>query len=891
MQFASPNRFRRGRWFSLLAVLILISPFYLVPALTGKIFFYVFRSSFYEQWAPFREFMAHSYRAGFFPLWNPYIFGGMPFWAYAHTMATYPLYIILLAPPSPYGYYAFSLAHAAIMAGSLLLLLHRLGFSPLLCFLGSLSLTATALVQGTMDWESLAVIALLPVIIYAGLRFLETAGKKPLLFLISALAVFFLIGDVEAEIYNLLCAGVFLAAVRAPSRRREKRNLAVGAALAAGALLSAVMWVPLLEYMPHSIRAGGASFSAFQAYHSRLSSGWGGWSPLAWFHPFASPLGWFPIGFAVYHAARSRDRGGRFLFTAAALAFLYINCPIEAVDRLLYRLPLLKFFLSREKMLSGMVLLWGYLCLRGLQDFIRRRNRGEFLALALIAGGFSGVIFFVQRERALLLPLVPGLLALGYLMRRGGRPITERAVSWFLVGLVLTSTHYPQTLITGKRDRLSERTVLPMQEAARRWDTSSRFLCATDYGIGDPILISQIGMIVEWPEIFGWNRVPPLRYMDLIVRIDPTAITYEQGKIKHMGYVVSQVKDNFLRGENWPLRDLLNLKYVFNHNLPLKGLSPYFVSWLLDYREYPRRVVWDQWRDLLVTETPLDFELLVRPGMTLAFALAFDACPECARELPFQVSVRADGTPLLETTESLDCPWGGPGVSKPFTVDLSSVAGAPRKITVAVSSPFRERLQGLRLYQIKILNPGQPLQSVAGGYFELYENREVLPPWFLVNRAALFPDSKHLLDRLAGASREELASVAFLLDHPANRLLQDWLGQAPPVPLPGPAMVKSLEQKPDRARFSVRSPARALLFLSRNSLPGWVCKVNGEEKPIYQADWAFTAVPVDSRTRVLELSYQPWGFRLGLWITLTSLLFPAVLILSNLKKAREAIRE
>ena len=43
------------------------------------------------QWIPFKEFNRWAIAQGYFPLWNPYVFAGMPFLAFSHSQALYPL--------------------------------------------------------------------------------------------------------------------------------------------------------------------------------------------------------------------------------------------------------------------------------------------------------------------------------------------------------------------------------------------------------------------------------------------------------------------------------------------------------------------------------------------------------------------------------------------------------------------------------------------------------------------------------------------------------------------------------------------------------------------------------------------------------------------------------
>src|SRR5665213_2467446 len=69
------------------------------------------------QFAPFREFLKTQLLQGHFPLWNPYIFGGQPFFANPNSMMCYPLNYLTLFLPTAYGISVFYFLHMVI-AGS-----------------------------------------------------------------------------------------------------------------------------------------------------------------------------------------------------------------------------------------------------------------------------------------------------------------------------------------------------------------------------------------------------------------------------------------------------------------------------------------------------------------------------------------------------------------------------------------------------------------------------------------------------------------------------------------------------------------------------------------------------------------------------------------------------
>ena len=48
--------------------------------------------------------------------------------------------------------------------------------------------------------------------------------------------------------------------------------------------------------------------------------------------------------------------------------------------------------------------------------------------------------------------------------------------------------------------------------------------------------------------------------------------------------------------------------------------------------------------------------------------------------------------------------------------------------------------------------------------------------------------------------------------------------------------------------------------------------MNGVETPVHRANYAFSAVELQQGLNIVDFSYEPDSFRIGLWIGLASLL-------------------
>ena len=61
------------------------------------------------------------------------------------------------------------------------------------------------------------------------------------------------------------------------------------------------------------------------------------------------------------------------------------------------------------------------------------------------------------------------------------------------------------------------------------------------------------------------------------------------------------------------------------------------------------------------------------------------------------------------------------------------------------------------------------------------------------------------------------------------------------------------------------------LVTSQPWYPGWHATVNGVEKPIGRANYAFGAVALDAGASEIVLAYDPWSVRLGTWLSCAAL--------------------
>lgn len=97
-----------------------------------------FDNDLLAQFGPWRAFLKDQLAQGHFPLWNPYLLGGQPFFADLQNMMLYPLNYLTLPFSVPMGLSAFFFLHMFLAALGMHLWLKSLGLSENACRVGAL---------------------------------------------------------------------------------------------------------------------------------------------------------------------------------------------------------------------------------------------------------------------------------------------------------------------------------------------------------------------------------------------------------------------------------------------------------------------------------------------------------------------------------------------------------------------------------------------------------------------------------------------------------------------------------------------------------------------------------------------------------------------------------
>jgi Bacterial membrane protein YfhO len=159
------------------------------------------------------------------------------------------------------------------------------------------------------------------------------------------------------------------------------------------------------------------------------------------------------------------------------------------------------------------------------------------------------------------------------------------------------------------------------------------------------------------------------------------------------------------------------------------------------------------------------------------------------------------------------------------------------------------------------------------GHVAVFENTRVLPRAFLVHlsEAEVLTNRDAQLSRLRDPSFDPQRTV--ILSEPLPTA--EYEDSTPPSPLDD---VVIEDVGPNGYRFRIKSSVKSLLVVSQIYYPGWRATVSGERVPVVAANYALTGIPVPAGDHEVRFVFDPASFKIGLAITILSILMAVALI-------------
>jgi len=144
---------------------------------------------------------------------------------------------------------------------------------------------------------------------------------------------------------------------------------------------------------------------------------------------------------------------------------------------------------------------------------------------------------------------------------------------------------------------------------------------------------------------------------------------------------------------------------------------------------------------------------------------------------------------------------------------------------------------------------------------QVYENKNVLPRAFLVHDFAVRQSNQEIIDQMLKPDFD-LSKTVVLEENPPIKSIKTKINK-----------IEWLEYNPGRIKLVIESDQPGFLFLTDSNYPGWLAFIDSKKNKIYRADFTFSAVEISEGKHLVELIYQPQLFKVGLYLSLGTLVF------------------
>ncbi|HZI19899.1 MAG TPA: YfhO family protein [Pyrinomonadaceae bacterium] len=457
---------------------------------------------------PLRVAAFRMVRDGEFPLWNPYIFSGMPLHAAAQAGVLFPLNWFFLTVEPFWAGNLMTISTYALAGLGVYLYARRAGASVAGAALAGLVFESCGFMVGQLSHINVAqTAAVLPWVLWAVDGYGEGRGRRWGVLAAAFVALQAFAGHPQAFAYSLLTVGAYaLASAAAHEGGGRRRYLSALVLSAAGVMLAAVQILPTLELLRNSLRSS-ATYDFFTSFSLPpefaltfvapyvLGGGDG--------HVFAAPYTGPPFyteyvgyvgaaGLALAAASLALRRDARTWFWAAlavagfALA-LGRNLPLDAY-KLVYYVPGLNLFRVPARHLLEVDLALAVLAGRGLTALREAPDRARAVRVALATG--------------------LGVFALACLAVTAVRPAELKLAG----GSAATLTSAPELFIPVVAAGLSAAALWLCARRAGRWAAAPLFVVVA-------LDLALFGHATGWrgaslrPDHQLWRTPPPLSFV------------------------------------------------------------------------------------------------------------------------------------------------------------------------------------------------------------------------------------------------------------------------------------------------------------------------------------------------------------------------------------------
>ncbi|MFN0071009.1 MAG: YfhO family protein [Chloroflexota bacterium] len=854
-----------------------------------------------------REYTAARLLEGQLPLWNPYVFAGIPHLANPQSAVFYPGTWIFLLLPTPYAYTVNLVLHTAIAGGAMFGFLRgalqttrAAALLAGMCYMLSGAITA----QGG-HLNQLSAAALLPVILLAAQRGVTGSSVRWASATAFLLGLQLLAGHPQVTYMTLVLMGLMLLweiAGSDPGRwLRQALLLVLAGVLAMG--LSMVQIIPTLEATRMGIRSGGMSLGEATASSLppellplALLPGYSENPPSTEFLGFVGASG---LILAVIGASAAMTGRQSWLIGAAALSLVIALGKNSAVfESLFVMVPGMDSFRVPARWLlpwSFCVSVLAGLSLNGLrQERVPRRILALLLAavpiaLAVWAGGLPEVAAIYPVPTLTVQTWIALLVGVGlvWLMSRArGGVIASTLLLLVVIGeLLVARTELPFSHAVPLAAWNAESSTV---QALRTLPPSSRILSIA----GDGYQPAMTGALrARYPELTGYSfdqlvtafkwadvQAPNLPSLYRLRSVDgydggvfplrrfvlAASLFHPLGDVRPDGVLISSL-DVIPRASALDLFAVEAIIASFEKDTEIDGVA-------FD-RAVPARIPAGQ--SQVISELPewTAPKLMMLLGVADGAILVGEPFLEIdIRRIDGQQTIiplmAGVGAPLVSevsagrATGKVVPPWrASSGAPATVLVEIPLGGGPVEQLELHnVSSGTTVYIAGVTLVggsldqrQPIMLDPTLEIRDV--GDARIYSRKGGLERAYLSHHAVPMTD-------------DEAIVAMFEPDWNPSRTTFLTPGETPLLGAPsGTDRVTVVRSLPEEVALTVETLAPALLVLSDPWFPGWFVEIDGQHAPLLRANIHFRAVAVPGGRHDVRFVYDPATLKLGAGIS------------------------
>lgn len=781
----------------------------------------------------FKTFAVESMKAtGEFPLWNPYIFGGMPYVDAMHGDVFYLTMVLRLIFSIGQVMALTFILHIIAAGAGMLLYLRELGLKQTVAFVGSVAYMFTGVIISYVlagHDSKVVVTALLPwamLFIHRGFR-LQKVLDFALLSLVFGLGL--ISPNVQMMYYMFVICGFYVLYRMYVTWKDKKKAwpvfkpllLSIGA-VALGFAISAAQMLPGIAYLPFSPRAGGGrgwefatSWSLpraelFDIFNPRFSGMLNHYWGANAFKQHSEYFGIVIVALLIVGLVLAWKKRETKFFAGFGIFGLLMalggNTPFYYIPY--YIFPLIKSFRAPAMVFFTVTFCAVVLGCLGLQQALESRNRAQ------------------KKKKKRDVPTIVFAVVAGLILI-------------FAIWSAAAPQGYQRFVITIVRGELIK--AFGEEGTAARLNQMSGNITNAANGFW----LAFLFLAGAWLSIFLWRRFPKLKWIwtvllagviftDLwlvdrhfvdIVR-DQAGNPASAEQLYAPDEVVSFIKKDRglyrvcpleIGGRNFYRND----SYLMLHGI--QSVGGYHGNQLGRYQEF--------------IGSP--GTIMFRGAVNLRYPTFLKAA-----DVKYLISLRL-----------------------PDTGDLALYSPQDQQTILAIYSELAPWIDTTRSDFRKVYE---------GQRYAIYQNTGEHSRAWLCEQVEVITEDEKILTRMKENDFDPRRTV-ILEEQP-----QAWRGSSYPNDTTSPGSVEMVHYEPNRIEMTVEVRRPAVLVLSENWYPFYRAWVNGSERKVYRADYTLRAVPLEQGEHHILFRFKSPYVTAGVWITLIAIGLVGVAVVLSL---------